>query len=472
MSTPEVLGTAQNEFSQLHLGDAMTANLKSLGYHQLTPIQRESLPAILMGGDVLAQAKTGSGKTAAFGIGLLLRLNPEETRTTALVLCPTRELAGQVKDELKRLARHMANVKILSLCGGSPIRAQMDSLYHGAHVVVGTPGRILDHLDRGTLDIRAINTFVLDEADRMLDMGFQDTLDQIVSFTPGNHQTLLFSATYPPEIEEISGAIQKNPTKVKVETEHTSGQIDQTFVDIGRLRKPEALVKIISHLKIQSALIFCQTKQQCRDLTAELSELQFSVDTIHGDLEQKERDQVLTLFANGSLNFLIATDVAARGIDIKDLEVVVNFELSRDPEVHVHRIGRTGRQGNEGMAISLYNQKNAFRVEKIEAYMKRNFKRKLIKSFQDYAEPPRPPKVTICMDAGKKHKIRPGDILGALTSQTKIPARTIGNINIFPFYSYIAVDPGQARAVLKQLVHNPVKGKRVRARVIGMPRRD
>ena len=444
------------------------ANLDSLGYYSLTPIQKESLPVILQGKDVLAQAKTGSGKTAAFGIALLLALDTEDRGTTSLILCPTRELAGQVKRELQRLARHMHNVKIQTLCGGTPIGPQVESLYHGAHIVVGTPGRVLDHLEKGSLQIGSIRTLVLDEADRMLDMGFQETLDQIVEYAPGNRQTLLFSATYPNEIEAISRHIQRKPYVVKVETKHHASQIQQVFVDTGRVNRIDALVKVLSHYNPQSALIFCQTKQQCNELTQELLQHRFAVDTIHGDLEQKERDQVLTLFANGSLNLLIATDVAARGIDIKDLEAVINFDISRDPEVHVHRIGRTGRQGKDGLAISLFTDRNAFRVDKVEDYMKQKFKRMLIKSFTKKSEPPLPSKVTIRIDVGKKNKIRPGDILGALTSQTNIPAKTIGNINIFPFHSYVAVDRSQGKTVLAQLVNNPVKGRRVRARVISV----
>ncbi|HET8706720.1 MAG TPA: ATP-dependent RNA helicase DbpA, partial [Pseudomonadales bacterium] len=330
-------------FSSLPLAPALLTNLQDLGYERMTAIQQESLPPILARQDVIAQAKTGSGKTAAFGVGILTRLNPRYFGTQALVLCPTRELADQVAKELRRLARYQANIKILTLCGGVEIGPQMSSLEHGAHIVVGTPGRILKMIAKRKLDLSGLETLVLDEADRMLDMGFHDDMVEIMQHAPAQRQTLLFSATYPKEIRALSKNFQRNPVEVTVESVHSSAHIEQHFYEIDSKNRLHALKSLLLHFQPASCVLFCNTKQRCDDVMTELANDGFSVLALHGDLEQKDRDQVLVRFANGSCPLLVATDVAARGLDIKDLAAVINVELAFDPEVHIHRIGRTGR---------------------------------------------------------------------------------------------------------------------------------
>ncbi|MGR8952826.1 MAG: ATP-dependent RNA helicase DbpA, partial [Gammaproteobacteria bacterium] len=351
------------------LSPALRANLDSLGYLHMTPIQEASLPAILKGQDLIAQAKTGSGKTVAFGIGLLTRLDPQDYRVQALILCPTRELADQVSKEIRRLARFIPNIKLLSLCGGTPIRPQYESLQqHSPHIVVGTPGRIQQHLDKGTLNPDRINTLVLDEADRMLDMGFYDDIIKIIKATPKGRQTLLFSATYPDEIKKMSAGIQKNPVEVKVEITHRDNPIQELFFEISHAERSRHLVTLLAHYRPESAVIFCNTKAQCQQVADELEKHGQHALVLNGDLEQRDRDRVLLLFTNKSCPLLIATDVAARGLDIKDLEVVINYEIPYEPEVYIHRIGRTGRAGKEGLALSLYSSRDAHRVNAIEDY--------------------------------------------------------------------------------------------------------
>ena len=337
-------------FSALHLKPTMLRNLASLGYAAMTPIQAHALPPILAGKDVIAKAKTGSGKTAAFGIGLLSHLEISDPAVQALVLCPTRELADQVGKELRRLARFTDNVKVLTLCGGVPFGPQLGSLVHGAHIVVGTPGRLLDHLRRGSLDLTALKTLVLDEADRMLDMGFQEEIGELIAAAPKQRQTLLFSATYPPAIADMSSAIQHEPVEVSVDETHAEGAIEQVFFEVDKDERSAAVARLLGHYRPESTLVFCNTRVECQELADVLVKLGFAALAIHGDLEQRERDQVLVRFANKSASVLVATDVAARGLDIKELSAVLHFELPRDPENYVHRIGRTGRAGEQGLA--------------------------------------------------------------------------------------------------------------------------
>ena len=426
----------------------------------MTPIQAESLPAILAGSDVIAQAKTGSGKTASFGIGLLSKLVATRFCVQGLVLCPTRELADQVSKELRRLARFTDNVKILTLCGGVPIGPQFGSLEHGAHIVVGTPGRILDHLSRGSLDLKQLQMLVLDEADRMLDMGFADDLASIVAATPNNRQTLLFSATYPASIATMSATVQQNPVTVKVSAVHDGAQIEQLFFNVATDKRIASTARILGHYRSESTLIFCNTKLDCQQLAEALKERGFSALAIHGDLEQRERDQVLARFANKSVSILVATDVAARGIDIKELGAVINFELTRDPEVHIHRIGRTGRAGEQGLALSLVTDKDRRRVAMIEELLSETVARGDLESLSmPTSAPLDAPMVTLCIDGGRKNKLRPGDLLGALTGEAGIAGSEVGKINVFDFHTYVAIRRASAKQALTQLSANKIKGR-------------
>ena len=345
------------------------ANLERLGYRHMTPVQAASLPLALAGKDLIVQAKTGSGKTAAFALTLLANLNLRHFAVQALVLCPTRELADQVSQEVRRLARAEDNIKILTLCGGATMRPQLASLAHGAHVVVGTPGRILDHLGRASLVLDALNTLVLDEADRMLDMGFAEDIAAIAQRCPpsSRRQTLLFSATYPDDVAQLSARYLREPQEVKLSERHTSDHIRQRFYEVTEGERLHAVGLLLNHFRPESTLAFCNTKQQCRDLVAVLRAQGIVALELHGDLEQRERDQVLVQFANRSASVLVATDVAARGLDIARLEAVINVDITPDTQVHTHRVGRTGRAGESGLVFSLASVDEMGRVGRIDA---------------------------------------------------------------------------------------------------------
>lgn len=452
-------------FSSLKLTPDFLDNLQSLDYTVMTAIQEKSLPDILNGADVQAQAKTGSGKTVAFGIGLLHTIDARNYQTQALVLCPTRELADQVSKEIRRLARPVANIKVLTLCGGNPIGPQLASLEHKPHIVVGTPGRILKHLEKGSLKIDRLKTLVLDEADRMLDMGFYDDIMSVIAKTPDQRQTLLFSATYPDEIKAISEAIQKNPKDICVDTLHDNKKIKQVFYEIQKGDRTKTLVALIEHYRPESSVIFCNRKQQCQELADELWSQGFHALALHGDLEQKDRDQVLVQFSNKSSSILVATDVAARGLDIKDLQAVINFEMSQDPEIHVHRIGRTGRAGKDGLALSLFMASEARKVNAIEEYQQSPVNiepTSLLKKRDNFKLSP--PMVTLCINGGRKNKVRAGDILGALTANKKLPGKQIGKIDIFDNVSYVAVERPIAKQALNILSEGKIKGRKFRVR--------
>jgi ATP-independent RNA helicase DbpA len=430
-----------NAFRTLPLTPAFLANLDTLGYHEMTTIQAQSLPPVLEGRDLIAQAKTGSGKTAAFGIGILHKLNPAWFAVQGLVLCPTRELADQVANELRRLARGEANIKVLTLTGGAPMRPQIASLEHGAHIVVGTPGRIRDHLGRGTINLANVQTLVLDEADRMTDMGFYEEIAGIVSACPARRQTLLFSATYPDDIRRASASFLNNPVEVKVEAQHDGDKIEQRFYEVGFDERDQAVGRLLKHFKPVSTLAFCNTKVHCRELAAELRDQGFSALALYGELEQRERDEILVLFANRSCSVLVATDVAARGLDIANLGAVINVDVSKDTEVHIHRIGRTGRGAESGLALSLCAPNEKKWVRLIEEYQGAQVSWFDLKDLDDDEQQAAPaPMVTLCIMGGKKDKLRPGDLLGALTGDAGLTKEQVGKINVFEFMTYVALD--------------------------------
>ncbi len=452
-------------FSSLPLSPAALANLVSLGYTAMTPIQAASLPLALAGHDLIAQAKTGSGKTAAFALALLARLQIRKPDTQALVLCPTRELADQVTQEIRRLARSEDNIKALTLCGGAPIRNQLDSLAHGAHIVVGTPGRIVDHLERGSLQLASLNILVLDEADRMLDMGFAEEIAAIAAQCPRDRQTLLFSATYPEGIEQISRKFLRNPREVKLSERPEASKIRQRFYEVAEDQRLHAVGLLLNHYRPERTLAFCNTKAQCRDLVAVLQAQGIAALALHGDLEQRDRDQVLIQFANRSCPVLVATDVAARGLDISGLEAVINVDITPDAELHTHRVGRTGRADAQGWAFSLASLDEMGRVGRIDEMQGR------AGEFHPLAEltptgsgPLRAPMVTLQILGGRKEKIRPGDVMGALTGSAGFAAAQIGKINVNEFSTYVAVAREIADAALRALNAGTVKGKRVKAR--------
>ena len=454
-------------FSSLPLSPALLATLDQLGYAQMTPIQAASLPLALAGQDLIGEAQTGSGKTAAFALALLHRLDAALPRVQALVLCPTRELADQVTQEIRRLARAADNIKVLSLCGGSPIKPQIESLAFGAHIAVGTPGRLIDHLERGTLDLAALNTLVLDEADRMLDMGFLDDIKAIAKRAPPKRQTLLFSATFPEGAKDIAATFMREPATVKVagSKEAAASRIEQIAFEVTEAQRLDAVPRLLRAYRPESTIAFCNTKQQCRDLEAVLAAQGFVALALHGDLEQRDRDQVLIQFANRSASVLVATDVAARGLDIANLACVINVDVSADVEQHVHRIGRTGRAGASGLALSLASLDEMGRVGRIEQLQGAPFQWQPLDGLQDAPGAPLLPAMdTLQILGGRKEKIRPGDILGALTGEAGFSATQIGKINVTDFHSYVAVERSIAREAVKRLSQGKLKGRKVKVR--------
>ncbi len=454
------------QFDSLELGDALLSNLESLGYHEMTEIQARSLPPILEGKDVIAQAMTGSGKTAAFGLGLLRLLALRKYHVQALVLCPTRELADQVAKELRRLARSLPNVKILTLCGGMPLGPQIGSLEHGAHIVVGTPGRVAAHLRKKTLKLDGLKRFVLDEADRMLDMGFQDEVDSIIDSLPKERQTMLFSATFPEAIQQVAERVMRNPVTVKAQDSHDDSSIRQFFHQVdAKIPRMTALKLLLLKHRPQSALVFCNTRIESREVVDELRASGFNAAALHGELEQKERDETLVLFSNKSVSVLVATDVAARGIDVHELDLVINFDLANDVEVHVHRVGRTGRAGSQGVACTLYKNSDQYRLDKLSEFLQTELTTSPLPSLQMLNEPPQQPEMeTLKIDGGRKQKVRPGDILGALTGPGGVTAAQVGKIDLFDMRSYVAVKQTVGKVALRKLVSGKLKGRSFRVR--------
>jgi len=460
-------GTIPGSFNALPLAPAMLETLQQLGYMTMTPIQAASLPITLAGHDLIAQAKTGSGKTAAFALALLTKLNPRRFAVQAMVLCPTRELADQVTQEIRRLARSADNIKILTLCGGSTMRPQIASLEHGAHIVVGTPGRIMDHMERGTLNLEALNTLVLDEADRMLDMGFYEDIAFVAKRCPAQRQTLLFSATYPEGIARLARQFMRNPQEVKLAEQHEESKIRQRFYKVENAQRLQAVASLLGHYRPVSTLAFCNTKQQCRSLLEVLHAHGIKALTLNGDMEQRERDQVLIQFANRSCSVLVATDVAARGLDIEKLEAVINVDVTPDPEIHIHRIGRTGRADQNGWALSLCAPTDRNRIITIAQMMHIEPEWHELDELQnDDPSPLVPPMVTLQILGGRKEKIRAGDVLGALTGDAGYTREQVGKISVTEFSTYVAVARDIAREAVRKLSAGRVKGKTVKVRAL------
>ena len=453
------------EFATLALEPAVLDALATLGYSSMTPIQAASLPAILDGKDVLAQAPTGSGKTVAFGLGLVARLDPAVVAVQGLVLCPTRELADQVSREIRRLASFVPNVKLLTLCGGIPLRPQLASLVHPPHVVVGTPGRIQELIDEGALSLECVRVLVLDEVDRMLDMGFQDAVTQLLKQCPQSRQTLLFSATLPDEIRSISRSMQREPVSVTCAAGEEAPEIEQQFFEVDGRGRFDALVQLLGVNRPESCLVFCNTRRDVQDLADGLGKRGFSALGLHGDLDQRDRDEMLVQFANRSCVILVATDVAARGLDVEDLPVVVNWELSTDADVHLHRIGRTGRAGRIGNAWSLVAPAEMPRISAIEARAGKPLRWSKLPGSASIT-PLNAVMRTLAIDGGRQDKLRPGDIVGALTGDAGIPFDAVGKITVFATRSYVAIRRGEANAARKRLGEGKIKGRRFRVRTL------
>jgi ATP-dependent RNA helicase DbpA len=472
VNTTELDSLAENtstlSFSSLSLRPELLDNLASLDYNSMTPIQAKSLPSMLNGSDIIAQAKTGSGKTATFGLTLLNSLNTSKFTVQALVLCPTRELAEQVSQVLRRLARLLSNVKVLNLSGGLPMRPQVDSLKYGSHIIVGTPGRVQKHLDQGSLSLNKLQTLVLDEADRMLDMGFEEAIKRVISFCPKDRQTFLFSATYPTQINQLASNIMHNPIRVTVDEKQNNLDIEQKFYELKQQADKFSLLRdLLYHHKPISTLIFCNTKEKTNQLSSSLKAEGFSCIPLNGDMDQKERDLAMIRFSNRSCSILVATDVAARGLDIKELPVVINYDLAFESDIHVHRIGRTGRSGNKGIALSLTTPADAERLCVIENNSDKDIPWGDVRELSSTKSVVNKPlMVSLCISAGRKDKVRPGDILGALTKDAGLDADNIGKIDISALYSYVAIKQDQTNKIYPFIKNGKLKGRKVSIKLI------
>jgi ATP-independent RNA helicase DbpA len=455
------------DFRTLPLKPALLASVEALGYAEMTPVQAQSLPPMLEGRDVIAQARTGSGKTAAFGLSLLQSLDVDTIRLQALVLCPTRELADQVSKAIRKLAANIPNVKLLTLCGGMPLGPQLASLTHDPHIVVGTPGRVQEHLKRGSLHGGGIKVLVLDEADRMLDMGFSEAIDDIVGRIAKHHQTLLFSATYAEEIRQVSKRLQRDPVEITVEAPHEESTIEQRFHEVEPAQKLDALAQLLGKEHAQHALVFCNMRKDVDAVADELDKRGFSALALHGDMEQRDRDEVLVQFANRSCSILVATDVAARGLDIAGLPLVVSYDIAHDPDTHTHRVGRTGRAGEAGLALTLVTPRERPKALNIEDQLGQPLTWHPLK-----VAPPRgkqlnlAPMRTLVIDAGRQDKLRPGDILGALTGDAGLDAKDIGKIDVFATRAYVAIRRDLANKALERLRAGKIKGRNFRVRTL------
>jgi len=454
-------------FASLNLPPEQLANFETLGYREMTPIQVEALPAALNGQDLIAQAKTGSGKTVAFGIPLVHKINAQDSRSQALVLCPTRELSIQVTNEIRKLARYQSNVKVVTLYGGQLLALQKSALKNDAHIIVGTPGRIKDHLAKQTISLESIQTLVLDEADRMLEMGFLNDITDIIKATPGTRQTLFFSATFPENIQILSSRFQKNPTHIQIESESAHSEIEQKFVLCDKDQKPKAVAALLAHFQPDSAIVFCNTKAATHDVYEDLIQMGYSAAVLNGDLEQRDREHVLMRFRHQSCRVLVATDVAARGLDIEDLSMVINFEIPHDSETYVHRIGRTGRAGKNGQAFTLAATTEQFKIQAIRDALNSQIPQQKIENIAKQASGALVSKqVTLCIAAGRKDSLRAGDILGALTREGGVEGKSVGKIDVMDYEAFVTVERKWLKKAFSQLSENKIKGKKFKVRIL------
>ena len=444
--------------------------IAELGYQALTPIQERSIPLLLAGQDLIAQSETGSGKTGAFAMPIIERLNPRHKSPQALVLCPTRELCAQVARQLRRLGCRIPGLQVAVVSGGQPFRPQAQALQGGAQIVVGTPGRLLDHLRRGSISLSSVIMVVLDEADRMLDMGFEEDMRAILGACPTRRQTALFSATYPPSIESMSRCYQNKPVRVSSgPSEHSAAAgraaIRQFVMEAASEDKVAVLLSLLAQHRPDSAIVFCNQKATASALAKDLVAAGLGAAALHGDLEQRDRDRVMAMFRNGSIRILIATDVAARGIDVANVTIVFNFDLPAKPEVYVHRIGRTGRAGSAGLAIALANPRESYKIEAIEAFTSVSIQRQSAspsgENRMQLGAVPRATMTTLRIGGGRKEKLRAGDIVGALTGESGgLPFAAVGKIEIHDHFSYVAIAQELAPAAHRSLTEGRIKGRR------------
>ena len=459
--------TFPTAFAELALDPTLRAGLDALEYTTLTAIQAQALPAILQGRDLIAQAPTGSGKTAAFGLGLLHAIDAGSLRTQALVLCPTRELADQVGKQLRKLATGIANLKLSVLCGGIPLAPQLASLAHAPHVVVGTPGRVLELVQKDALDLRGVRTLVLDEADRMLDMGFEEPIRALVKRTPKERQSLLFSATFPDSIRSLATAMLREPLEVSVDGGAQPATIAAHFFDAEPARRAPQLAALLLEFRPDSAVVFCNMRRDTEEVVGSLAHYGFTALALHGDMEQRDREEVLVRFSNRSCTVLVASDVAARGLDIDDIGAVINYELPTDADTYLHRVGRTGRAGRKGLALSLVAASERNRASLIEERQGQPIRFERIDALAGKPSGvPQAAMATLRIDAGRTDKLRPGDIVGALTGDAGLHKDSVGKIDVFATRSYVAIARNHAKHALTQLRAGKIKGRKFRVNLL------
>ncbi len=442
--------------------------IEALGFKALTPIQAQCLPLLRKGLDVIGQSQTGSGKTLAFALPLLEKIETKNKTPQALVLCPTRELCDQVARTVRSLARFKKDLLVTTIVGGQPAYHQIKTLSHGTQIVVGTPGRVGDLIQRGKLDLSQVHSVVLDEADRMLDMGFRDAIESILGFTPAKRQTALFSATFPSTIESLSKRFQKSPVKIAIEVpDSEKPKIEEFAYCIAEANRLTTLTRILVENAHESVLVFCNLKTSVDEVTKALRKAGLRADKIHGDLEQIDRDRVMACFRNGTIQILVATDVAARGLDVSGLDAVVNFEFAKDPQTHVHRIGRTGRAGKSGSAFTLWTHHEKPKLERLEDFTGKPLNAATLKATPNKNLPKYTLLETIEISGGRKSKLRAGDILGALTGEgCGLQGTSIRKIEIKDLYSYVAVEQSVVHQAVKGLQRGKIKGRRFLASVV------
>ncbi len=518
-----------SKFSELNLNDSILKGLEQMGFENPTPVQVQCIPPLLEGKDVVGQAQTGTGKTAAFGVPVVQHTDTSISEVQTIIMCPTRELAIQVTGELIKIGKHLNGLNVVPIYGGQPISRQIKALKRGAHIVVGTPGRTIDHLRRGTMKLNKLKRVVFDEADEMLNMGFRDDMEQILSYSDQPVQTIMFSATMSKGIRKIMNRYMNNPETITIERKKvTAPNIEQYVVEVRDSVRTEAICRFMDINGFKLALVFCNTKRKTEQVTSELQSRGYSSDFINGDLNQNQRDRVMAKFRSGAIDILVGTDVAARGLDIEDIEVVFNYDIPQDPEYYVHRIGRTGRAGRSGMAITFATRRKSKQLRTIEKQIKSQLNpldlptvadvqvsrlegmmdevvevlekgdlRPYIEQLEGFTDDrfttveiaaallkmntassvgeeqsddnsrtyDDSAMVKMHFSVGKKNNVYPGDLVGAIAGESGIPGDTIGNIDIFPNHSFVDL-PGQyVKQVLGSMNKNRVKGKKVHVKV-------
>lgn len=518
------------KFDELNIDERILRAIEDMGFEETSPIQTQAIPAVCEGIDVVGQAQTGTGKTAAYTIPMLMKIDPQIKKPQAIVLCPTRELAVQVAEEIRKLAKYMSDIKVLPVYGGQEIVRQIKSLKTGVQIIVGTPGRVMDHMRRKTVKFDNINMVILDEADEMLDMGFREDMETILTETPEDRQTVMFSATMPKAIMDIARNFQKDARIIKVvRKELTVSNIEQFYYEVRPKNKTEVLCRLIDIYNPRLSVVFCNTKRQVDELISELKGRGYFADGIHGDMKQQQRDRVMDDFRSGKADILIATDVAARGIDVDDVDMVFNYDIPQDEEYYVHRIGRTGRAGRSGMALSFISGKEVYKLKDIERYCKTKILAKPVPSLDDVkntkldnmfdkirqtieeggltdmvnlveehvnqeeytsmdmaaallkmligdtldredeveefhfdTDKDDSRMVRLFINIGKKDKIKPANILGAIAGESGMPGKLVGAIDMMDNYTFVDVPAIHAEKILKAMNDNvQIKGRRV-----------